>query len=94
MQRREVVENPEPAPLRRDDEILAVHLDVGDRQRSACSGWNGCQCAAVVERDVHPELGAGVEQPFAVRIFADDARGRVGGNAVLARRSAASSVFP
>ena len=39
---------------------------------------------AVVERDVHAELGAGVEQPLAVRVLAHHARRRVGGDAVLA----------
>ena len=40
--------------------------------------------STVVERDVQPELGTGIQQPLTYGIFADHTRGRVGGNAVRA----------
>ena len=45
---------------------------------------------AVVERDVEPGLGAGVEKARAAGVLADDARERVRGNAV-GRSSSTSS---
>ena len=46
--------------------------------------WKRLPVRAVVEGDVHAELGAGVEQAGAVGIFAHHARRLVGGDAVLA----------
>ena len=83
MQRRQVVEDPERPALRRDDQILVVDLDVGDRHVRQVQ-LERLPVRAVVERDEHPELGAGVEQPFAIGILAHDARRPVGRNAVLA----------
>ena len=83
MQRRQVVENPEAAALRREHQILVRHLDVGDR-RDGQVQLEGLPVRAVVERDVHAELGAGVEQAGAIGIFAHDARRLIGRDAVLA----------
>ena len=83
MERREVVEDPERAALRGEHEVFVRELDVGDR-RGGQVQLEGLPVGAVVERNVHAEFGAGVEQPGAVGIFADHACRLVGGDAVLA----------
>ena len=81
VQRRQVVENPERPALRAQHEVLPRELDVrdgGGRQVEL----QRLPVPAIVERHAHPELGAGVEQPRAVGIFAHHARRLVGSDAV------------
>src|SRR5438309_1150848 len=52
--------------------------------RSRMSIVTGAPVPAVVERDVHPELGAGVQQAGAIGILAHHPRRGVGGDAVAA----------
>ena len=83
MQRRQVVENPERPALRRKHEIVVRDLDIGDRRVRQIQ-LEGLPVRAVIERNVHAEFGARVEQAGAIGILADDARGLVRGDAVLA----------
>ena len=83
MQRSEVVENPDRASLRRNNQILAMDFDVRDRHVWQVQ-LKRLPVRAVVERNKHAEFSAGVKQSFAIRILAHDARGPIGGNAVLA----------
>ena len=58
---REIVENPECAPLGRGDQVGVVHFEVGDRHhRERCRKCTPLR--ATVVRQVEPRLGAGVEQ--------------------------------
>ena len=77
-ERRQVVEDPERAALGGDDQVVALHDHVGDRDDGQVA-LERLPVRAVVERDVEAGLGAGVEQAAADRVFAHDAReGRVG----------------
>ena len=80
-QRREVVENPEPATHRREHEVTAMHLDVGDRRDRQVALHLHPRCAIVVA-DVQPELGAEVEQALTVGILSHDACRRIIGHTV------------
>ncbi len=69
---REIVEDPEAAPLRRGDEVVLADGQVGD--------WHGRQVqverlpvVAVVEGDEHAALGAGIQQSPPLGILAHDA---------------------
>ncbi len=81
VQRREVVEDPEGASLRRDEQVAVLHPHVGDRDDREVE-LERRPVRAVIERDVHPELGPGVQQPLAVGVLAHHARRCAVGNAV------------
>ena len=84
MQRGQVVEDPERTPVGRDDQIRALDLEVvhrGDREVRAPATPR----RAVVERDVEPGLGAGVEHAGAVRVGPDHAGVVVGRDREVAR---------
>ena len=69
-QRADPVQDPEPAPVGGDDEVVPVDLDVahGDPRQVELQGL---PALAVVERDVHAELGGGVEQAPPLGVLAD-----------------------
>src|SRR5262245_49278457 len=82
MKHADVVQNPESAALRRYNQILSMHLDIGDRDIWQVQlKW--LPVPAVVERDKHPELRPGVKQTLAIRIFAHHARRPIGRYPVL-----------
>ena len=78
--RGDVVQDPERAPVGREHQIALGHDEIGDR-RDGHVQLQRLPAAAVVERDVHAELAAGVEQPLAHRILSHDANEVVGRNA-------------
>ena len=68
--RAEVVEDPERAAVRRNDERVIVNDHVVDRRDGEIELERLPVCA-VVERNIDAGFGAGVEQAFALGIFAD-----------------------
>ena len=68
----EAVEYPQPAPVRRDHQVLAAELRVAVRRRRQAAAER-LPVVAVVERDEHPALRAGDEQPGARGVGADEA---------------------
>ena len=66
----ESVQDPEAAPVGGDDEVVAVDLEVahGDARQVELQRL---PVVAVVERDVHAELGGGVQQAPPRRVLAD-----------------------
>jgi hypothetical protein len=79
---RDVIQNPESAALRRNDQILAMHFDVRHGHVREIQ-LKRLPVRAVVKRDEHAKLRAGVQQSGTIRIFTDDARGPISGNAGL-----------
>ncbi len=79
-QRRDVVEDPEAAAVRGDDEVVAVHLDVAHGRHRQVE-LQRLPLRAVVVRDVHPLLGGGVKHAAARVVFADGVDEDVGGDA-------------
>ena len=79
-QRRQVVEDPERAPLRGDDEVAVLDRKVRDR-RDRQVALERLPARAVVEGDVEPGLRAGVEQTSTDRILPHDAREGLVGDA-------------
>ena len=80
-QRSDVVENPERASVRGNDQIFAVNREIANR----CDRKIQLQrlpVVAVIEGNVNSELGSGKEQPLLLSIFANGARERVRGNAI------------
>ena len=55
LERRQIVENPESAPLRRDHEVLMRHLDIGDRRHRQVH-LERLPVPAVIERNVNAEF--------------------------------------
>ena len=76
-ERRHVVQDPERAPVGRDDEIGVVNRDVVDRGRREVE-LQRLPAIAAIERDEHPALRAGIQETRVLRILADDARRDVG----------------
>ena len=70
VERGQVVEHPEGAALGGDDQVLAVHPQAGDRRHREVV-LEPLPVGAVVEGDIEPELGSGVEQSLSVGVFAD-----------------------
>jgi hypothetical protein len=69
-QRRSVVENPEAAAVRGDDQVVAVDHQVAHRDRRQIQ-LQGLPVVAIVEGNRDTELGCRVEQSLARRIFAN-----------------------
>ena len=88
-QRREVVEHPDRAALRRGDQIVAVDEQVARPRRSAGCCCSGCQLSPSSKRDEDAGFVAGVEQARPDGIGANDADEMAGGQA--ARDLASSS---
>ncbi len=73
LQRRDVVGDPDAAPVRRDDQVVVARMDqdvVDARRRKVVHEL--LPLLAAVERDEQPELGADVEQVPVLRILAHD----------------------
>ena len=68
-QRGHVVEHPEGAAMSRHDEVVIFHHQIVDR-RGRQIHLQRLPMRAVIERNINAELGAGVEQAAAFRIFA------------------------
>ena len=68
-QRRDVVEDPEAAAVRADDQVVVLDDEVADRRRRHVQPQR-LPVVAVVERDVDLRLGAGEQQALALRILA------------------------
>src|ERR1044071_7559522 len=79
LERREVVDHPERAALRRGDEIVVAHGEIGDRHDRQIE-LQRLPVRAVVERDVHPALGAGEEESLAFFVGADNTREVIAGD--------------
>ncbi len=79
-QRRDVVENPDAAPVRADDEVVVFDDEIADRGRGHVQSQR-LPVVAVVERHVDLRFGSGEEQALPLRILADDADGRAARNA-------------
>ena len=77
---REIVDDPERAPVRRNDEIAVLYDDVVYWHRRQVA-LHGLPVGAVVERDIRATFGARVEQAAPHRILADHARELVSGDA-------------
>ena len=77
----DVIEDPEAAAVRADDEVVVVDDDIADRGGGHVLAER-LPVVAVVEGEVDCALGAGVEQAFAHRVFADGVDVLVVGNAV------------
>ena len=69
-QRLNVVEDPEPAPVGRDREVVALDDQIANRGRGHVQS-QGFPMPAIVEGNEYALLGAGIEQAFAQRIFAN-----------------------
>ena len=87
MQGRQIIHDPERASLGCNEQILPEHLDVVDRYDGHVQ-LKGLPVGAVVKRDEHPELSAGVQQSLAVRVLAYDTRRIVAADPVRAGRQA------
>ena len=73
LQRRDVVGDPDAAPMGGDDEISVARMDqdvVGAHRRIVVHEL--LPVPAAIERDEQPELGAHVEQILVLRILSDD----------------------
>ncbi len=71
-QRRDIIQDPERAPVGGHDQIVVLNDQVVDR----CNREIDLQRAPVrpvVERDKDAALGPGIEQAFLLRVFADSA---------------------
>ena len=68
-QRRDVVENPEGAPVGGDHEIIAVHGQIAHRSDGKIQ-LQRLPVVALVEGDFDAKLGAGVEELLLLRVFA------------------------
>ena len=68
-QRRDVVQDPEAAAMRPDDQVVVLDDEVADRRGRQVQPQR-LPVVAVVERDIHRALGAGEQQALALRIFA------------------------
>ena len=89
--RREIVEHPEAATVRAEDEVAVLDSQVvyrHDRQVAA----EPMPFGSVVEGDVDAGLAPGVKEPAPRRILADDAREVVGPDAVRDLRPCAPVV--
>ncbi len=82
-ERGDVVQDPEGAALGGHDQIAPVHPEVRDR-RDRKVELEALPVPSVVEGDEEAELGAGEEEPLALRVLPDDPGGEVRGDAVLA----------
>ena len=80
-QRRDVVEDPDAAPVRADDQVVVLDDEIAHRRRRHVQPQR-LPVVAIVERHVDLRLGSGEEQPLALRILAHDADRRAAGNAV------------
>ena len=72
VQWRQVVEDPERAPVRRHDQVGALDDEVVDR-RDGKVALQRLPAGAVVEGHVDAELGPDVQQTLAIRVLSDDA---------------------
>ncbi len=82
--RSEVVHDPEAPAHRGKDQVSSMELDVRD--------WSGGQVllkrlpvGPIVEGDIHPEFGAGVQEAGPLWVFPNHPHGMVGGNAIVTR---------
>jgi len=71
-QRRQVVQNPERAPVRRRDQVVVFHFQIVHRHGRQVL-LQRFPVRAVVERHQHSRLRPRVEQPFAFRVLAHHA---------------------
>ena len=78
-QRRDVVEDPEPAPVRRRDEIVVLDDDVPHGRRRHVQPQR-LPVSAVVERDIDRALGGGEQQALLLRILTNGVDGLAVGN--------------
>ena len=69
-ERRDVVEDPEPATMRCNHEIIVLNNEIADRSRRQIQSQR-FPIRAVIKRDVNAFFSSGEEQTFAFRIFAD-----------------------
>src|SRR5438132_9521091 len=77
-QRRDVVENPKPATMRRHDEIVVLNNKIAHGTRWQIQSQR-LPVRAVIERDINAFFGSGEQETFPFRIFAncvDDLAGR------------------
>src|SRR6266511_3229730 len=79
--RRDVIENPEAATVRADDNVVVFHDQVADRGRGHIQSQR-LPMLAVVKRYVDGLFRARVEQTFAQRVFAHYVDYAAVGNAV------------
>ena len=84
--RRDGVENPEAAPVRRDRDVVVLDDQIAHRRRRKIQPQR-LPVFAVVEGRVHAAFGGGVQQSLFLRIFADRVR-------VLVRRDSAGDRRP
>ena len=68
-QRCDVVQDPEPAPVRRDHQIVAVDDQIADRRMRQVQREQ-LPVVTIVERHIHLALRACIEEAFDFRIGA------------------------
>ena len=78
---RDVIENPEGAAVRSDDQIVAVNRKIADGSRRQIE-LQRLPVVAVIERHVDPEFCSGKQQIFFLRIFANAAQKSMRRNAI------------
>ena len=89
--RREVVQHPEGAAVRSDDEVAVLRVDVADRAIGQVD-LQRLPVLAVVERDEDAGLGAGVEEALAGRVLPNDVDVAARGNPLRDQRPALPAV--
>src|SRR5579875_257295 len=80
-QRRDVIQYPERASMRSSDEIVVLDGQVVNGHDGQIA-LQRLPVRAIIKRDEDAYLGSGIEQAAALRVFANDARESVLGNAI------------
>src|SRR5262245_49245022 len=82
IERAQIVDDPKRATLGRDNQVLAMNLDIGNRNVWQIQlEW--LPMTAVIERNEQAEFSTGVKQPLAVWILSDYSRRPISWYAVL-----------
>ena len=89
-EQRIIIERPESASIRRDDNLVSLECDVSERSIREILHQR-LPMVAVVERDVHSTLSSGEKQSCFFRVVADDSGEAA---ADLARRKTVDDLRP
>ena len=90
-QRRNIIKNPERPAVRGQNKLVVFHHQVVNRRSRQVELQRAPVCA-VIERNEHTSLGAGIKQPAFLGVFADCTYKRVLWNAAYDSRPALAVV--